>query len=287
MLHPVRIEGAGVAPRPLSLNLSEVVEGAVRVRYFAPSGEAWLLWSTVTAETLDQETFLPEDGWSGGVAEVDFTEQETVNRYGARVSGWKLPAFDGELTVWLRGHGRRTAELWRDWQLAWPLFGEMGTLQVVSDAGLNRQCRVRVKSFSEPGFFPRGHDAMETKVAWKCLDGYWTGPRETFTGTVDVVPAGELPPLVRMRWDGRATSARFPAGNTVLLGSTGVERWINLERGFMGQVTDSAGVVDTGVWSALRGAVTGVELTPHAKNHFELGDGLTLEVTPRYLSPWR
>ena len=262
-------------------------EGAARISYVDPRGKVWVLWSTEEAETAGQEVFLPEDGWDGGESELDFIEAETVGRFGSNVRGWKAPAFDGELSLWLRGDKRPTAQVWKQWQHAWSSFPQFGQLRVMSEAGVNRYANAKLRGFSKPKFFPRGRVAMEHAVSWRCLDGCWYGEVERFTGNVALSAGGDLPPLLKLKWDGRATSVRFPAGNTVSLSSIGAERVINLDRGYMGQVTDVDGNVDSQSWSVLRGVIGGVEIAPDEVAHFELGEGLTLEVTPRFLSPWR
>lgn len=264
-----------------------VFEGAARISYVDPAGKVWILWSTEPSVSEGQEVFLPEGGWSGGEAELDFTEVETVGRFGTSLQGWKVPAFDGELSLWLRGDGRPTAQVWRRWQRAWSGFEPFGQLRVMSEAGINRYANVQLRSFSNPEFFPRGQVSMRHSVSFRCIDGCWYGETERFTGNVNLAAGGDLPPLLRLRWDGRATSVRFPAGNTVFLSPINKERVINLDRGFMGQVTDAEGNVDSQSWSALRAVIGGVEIAPGEVASFELGEGLTLEVTPRFLSPWR
>ena len=262
-------------------------EGAARISYVDPTGKVWVLWGTEDSAVRGQEVFLPEGGWDDGEAAVDFVEQETVGRFGAGVRGWKVPAFDGELSLWIKGDKRPTVQAWQRWQRAWSAFKPFGQLRVMSEAGVNRYANVKLRGFSKPEFFPRGDVLMEHSVSYRCLDGCWFGEVEKFTGTVSISAGGDLPPLLRLRWDGQATSVRFPAGNTVLLSSIGAERWINLDRGYMGQITDVDGNVDSQAWSVLRGVIGGVEIAPDEVANFELGVGLTLEVTPRFLSPWR
>jgi len=262
-------------------------EGAARISYVDPTGKVWVLWGTEPIDSVGQEVFLLEGGWDGGEAAVDFTEQETVGRYGTGVRGWKVPAFDGELSLWIRGDKRPTSQVWQRWQRAWSGFAPFGQLRVMSEAGVNRYANVQLRSFSKPEVFPRGASGIDHSVSYRCLDGCWYGEVERFTGEVNVAAGGDLPPLLRLRWDGRATSVRFPAGNTVSLSSIGAERIINLDRGYMGQITDADGNVDSQSWSVLRGVIGGVEIAPGEVANFKLGAGLTLEVTPRFLSPWR
>ena len=122
---------------------------------------------------------------------------------------------------------------------------------------------------------------------YQCLDGYWSGGVSAYTDNVTVTTPGDLPPKLRLKWDGQATNFTLPSGLSVSLAQGPGTRWIDLERGMQGQVTDEDGNVDTGTWSSLRGVLVGETLQPHTKNDFQLGAGLTLEVTPRFLSPWR
>lgn len=260
-----------------------------KITYTAPHhpGEQFILHSMLDAEADEQRVVLKENGFGGGFGEVDFSSAESVTRYGSRVVGSKVPAFDGELDVVVRpGPDDSVMETLRDWRNAWSYFDD-GLLKVVARDGGNRQARVRLVSFGEVELDPSGTRLIEDSVRYKCLDGYWAGGIRTYTGNVTVTAPGDLPPKLRLKWDGRSTSFTLPSGLRISLAQGPGTRWIDLERGMQGQVTDEGGNVDTGTWSSLRGVLVGETLQPHTKNDFQLGAGLTLEVTPRFLSPWR
>ena len=259
------------------------------ITYTAPHrpGEQFILHSMLDAEADEQRVVLKESGFGGGFGEVDFSSAESVTRYGSRVVGSKVPALDGELDVVVRpGPDDSVMETLRDWRNSWSYFDD-GKLKVVARDGGNREARVRLVNFGEVELDPSGARLIEDSVRYKCLDGYWSGGVRTYAGNVTVTTPGDLPPKLRLKWDGRSTNFTLPSGLTVRLGSGPGTRWIDLERGMQGQVTDEAGNVDTGTWSSLRGVLVGETLQPHTNNDFQLGAGLTLEVTPRFLSPWR
>lgn len=282
MVNPVRF-GSGYS----GFTMPE--EPGYKITYTAPHrpGETFILHSMLDAEADEQRVVLKESGFGGGFGEVDFSSSESVTRYGSRVVGSKVPAFDGELDVVVRpGPDDSVMETLRDWRNAWSYF-EDGKLKVVARDGGNREARVRLVSFAEVELDPSGARLIEDSVRYRCLDGYWSGGVSTYTGNVTVTTPGGLPPKLRLKWDGRSTSFTLPSGLRVSLAQGPGTRWIDLERGMQGQVTDEGGNVDTGTWSSLRGVLVGETLQPHTKNDFQLGAGLTLEVTPRFLSPWR
>jgi len=90
---------------------------------------------------------------------------------------------------------------------------------------------------------------------------------------------------MKLVWLGNQATVKFPSGLTVALPGINVERHINLDRGFSGQVTKPDGTVDTGLWSSFQGLISGLSLTPGEPTTWELGTGVELHVTPRYLSP--
>ena len=282
MVHPVRF-GSGVSGYELP------DPPGYKVVYTAPHqpGEQFILHSMLDAEADEQRVVLKEGGFGDGVGGVDFASVESVTRYGSRVAGMKVPAFTGSLDVVVRpGPDESAMETLRDWRNSWSYFDD-GLLKVVARDGGNREARVRLVEFAEVPFDPSGVTLIEDSVQYRCLDGCWSGGIRTYTGNVTVTVPGDLPPKLRLKWDGRSTDFTLPSGLTVSLGSGPGTRWIDLERGMQGQVTDEDGNVDTGTWSSLRGVLVGETLQPHTKNDFQLGAGLTLEVTPRFLSPWR
>ncbi|OFT46980.1 hypothetical protein HMPREF3158_05405 [Corynebacterium sp. HMSC06G04] len=282
MVHPVRF-GSGFSGYELP------DPPGYKVVYTAPHhpGEQFILHSMLDAEADEQRVVLKEGGFGDGVGGVDFASAESVTRYGSRVLGMKVPAFTGSLDVVVRpGPDESVVETLRDWRNAWSYF-EDGKLKVIARDGGEREARVRLVEFGEVEVDPSGVTLIEDSVQYRCLDGYWTGGVVTYTGNVTVTTPGDLPPKLRLRWDGQTTAFSLPSGLSLSLATGPGVRWIDLERGMQGQVTDEDGNVDTGTWSSLRGVLVGETLQPHTKNDFQLGAGLTLEVTPRYLSPWR
>lgn len=307
MVAPVRFGGgfAGV----------DLVEPGYKITYTAPHspGEQFILHTMLDAEADEQRVVLKEDGFSGGVGQVDFSMAESVNRFGARATGWRVPYFDGSLDVTVRPGSGGLPDTVRDWRRAWSHF-EDGKLKVVARDGGNREARVRLLSFSDVPGDPAGATLHEETVHFVCLDGFWRGPTTRRTGAFEVAVPGDLAPSLRLWWDGETeTEFRLPSGLKVSLttkpasspgswlddyiirlpgnDSTGPAklgpRFINLDRGMQGQVTREDGRVDSGTWSSLRGVLVGETLTPHRVYSFELGPGLELWATPRYLTPWR
>lgn len=282
MVHPVRF-GSGFSGYELP------DPPGYKVVYTAPHrpGEQFILHSMLDAEADAQRVVLKEGGFGDGVGGVDFASAESVTRYGSRVLGMKVPAFTGSLDVVVRpGPDESVMETLRDWRNSWSYFAD-GLLKVVARDGGDREARVRLVKFGEVEVDPSGVTLIEDSIQYSCLDGYWTGGVTTYTGNVTVTTPGDLPPKLRLRWDGQATAFSLPSGLSMSLASGPGVRRIDLERGMQGQVTDEDGNVDTGTWSSLRGVLVGETLQPHTRNDFQLGAGLTLEVTPRYLSPWR
>lgn len=204
-----------------------------------------------------------------------------------RPVGFKVPEFTGSLDVAVRrGPDESVMDTLRDWRRAWSHFDE-GLLKVVARDGGNREARVRLVGLSDVPHDPAQNYVLEDQVQFRCMDGFWRGPTTRRTGVFEVAVPGDLPPLLRLRWDGSETSFRLPSGLRVSLTRAAGTRFINLDRGMQGQITREDGTVDSLTWSSLRGVLVGETLTPHRLYSFELGAGLELLATPRYLTPWR
>ena len=292
-----------------------------KITYTAPHrpGEQFILHTMLDAEADEQRVVLKEGGFAGGSGSVDFTTHDSVNRYGVRPVGFKVPEFTGSLDVAVRrGPDESVMDTLRDWRRAWSHFDE-GLLKVVARDGGNREARVRLVGFSDVPHDPAQNYVLEDQVQFRCMDGFWRGPTMRRTGVFEVAVPGDLPPLLRLWWDGETeTSFKLPSGLTVNLttrrtpglppGSVEIvpgvvvdfgpgvavgdpvpigPRFINLDRGMQGQITREDGTVDSLTWSSLRGVLVGETLTPHRLYSFELGEGLELLATPRYLTPWR
>ena len=284
MVSPIRVAGYHSSPGGIGLSLR--VEDGYQISYVSPSGEVWGLSYPTVAESEVQRVVLAEDGLSGATATLEETEVESVNRYGSRMAGFKLPAFDVTTGVIITSDvmplGRQEAA----WRNAWSPF-KTGKMTVVARNGANRWTPARLVSMPDVPRELKNGRYLETSVTWKLTAGCWFGATQKHTGAFDLTPTGDLPPALKLRWDGSETHVAFPDGRRLNFPALGSERIINLDFGMAGQVTRTDGTVDTNVWSGLQGKVHGMSLTPHELTEWNLGPGMTLEVTPRYLSPWR
>lgn len=281
-LSPIRITGgpAGGSYPPAGL----IAE------YEPPSGTRWML--TSADGDRHRNIFVLPDGLKGLRGRVEWSETESVNQYGVRRSGprnFRTPPLDISLTLGLRAKRGEMESLLRRWDRAWS-FSEPGKLHVRSAAG---------GAFWAPADDPVLPDwpdnlisrtYLEVGMSCRVLQGHWFGRETRYgPGTFEVRAKGDAPLVsaCRLIWDGRATTFQLPGGPVVSLTSVVGTRHINLDRGMSGQVTHLNGMVDSVTWSRLMGQVHGVSLLPGSTSSWVLGPGLTLEVTPRYLSPWR
>ena len=257
----------------------------IRVSYSSPQGHGFELLSPPGEGRRRRPVNIPPNGLDGLKESLDFTDVESVTRFGARQKDFKAPSAEFDLPVVVTNVDKTLDEQDRDWRQAWSPF-KNGRLTVVNVAGQNRWIPVRLKSMTSVPHLLHRKRAVEMTVTARAMKGCWFGATQHYFDTVTLLPVGTLPPSLRLKWDGSATSATFPDGRTVNLPAITGARVINLDYGYSGQVTFESGLVDSVVWSQLRGLVTGLTLTPHEPANFVLGAGLTLEVTPRYLSPW-
>ncbi|WP_018024081.1 hypothetical protein [Corynebacterium ulceribovis] len=284
MVAPVRFPATSSA-----VGSSSIAHDGHKIIYHDTHGLLWLLHSRRESELERSPVFLAENGWAGGDATVVLTEQETVNRFGARVVGQKYPPFDGALDVVVRGMGKPLSTVWRQWRRGWS-HSNPGVLQVISPEGEMFSTSVALRGFSDVTSDVSMESLVEERVEWRSLDGAWRGQVKEFTGDAEVPSDGDLPPLVKVRWDSASTSSMtLPDGRTVQLPShpNGGVMTVNLDRGLMGHVTDSDGQTVSELWSQLRGTVFGVEIEPNSVTRWKVGPGATLEVSSRYTSPWR
>lgn len=272
----------------------------VVVSYESPNGDEWSLLTPDRAPRSSQPVRIVEDGVQGLVGRVEREETESITGYGVRSLGWRTPPLEITLEYVLRSEPGELETLSRAWRQAWE-FEQPGDYFDVGPAP--RPGKLRVWSpvseyFWTPVTDPQFPDwpnslrsARRVRESMSCRGrlGHWFGDVRRFTGAATVRVPGDKPlsPSCRLVWDGSATSVTFPSGLTVNLPAIGVTRYINLDRGMSGQMTRPDGTVDTGGWSSLQGVVSGISLRPNVDSSWVLGPGLTLEVTPRYLSPWR
>lgn len=278
MSSPIRIQGVGGG--------SSSSTGLV-LNYESPDGD---VWGMVSPDDRTAPVVIPEDGIQGLVGRIEWTTTESVNQYGVRHDGFRTAPLDITLDYVLRSHAGDMETLSRMWERAWS-FAEPGKLRLFSAAGGMFWTPVHEPVFPDWPFAFRRQRLVQGQMSCRGLLGHWFGETERFTGagTFRVNPGGDRPlaPSLKLIWDGSETSFRFPSGLQVNLPAIGAERHINLDRGMSGQMTRPDGTVDSGGWSSLQGIVSGVTLRPGEDSVWVLGAGITLEVTPRYLSPWR
>ena len=283
MVRPIRI--AGLEDYTGALDFDSPPLGGLQVSYTSPHGEVWGLHYPTVKESEVQRVVLDEDGLAGATAELEETEIESVNRYGSRMAGFKLPAFDVTTGVTVTSDVMPLDKQEREWRASWSPF-KKGKMTVVARDGANRWTPARLVSMPDVPYELRRCRYWETSVTWKLASGCWFGATQRHFDTVTLVAPGDLPPSLRLRWTGEESHVTFPDGRKVNFPVFGSERIINLDFGMSGQVTKPDGTVDTNVWSGLQGKVQGMTLTPHETYEWVLGAGMSLEVTPRYLSPW-
>ncbi|OFQ49570.1 hypothetical protein [Corynebacterium sp. HMSC076D02] len=268
----------------MQFDMSRIHHDSIAITVVSPSGDQFVIADN--QRSRKQSVILLKDGFAGGEGSVDFTVGESVTRYGVRRKGWKVPQLSGSLKVLVTDDEQDLSVAFRRWRAAWSRF-EPTKLKVVWRDGQSSEIDVVLDSAAPlPSSFVGLH-SMEDEISWTNFSGVWTGSRQVYSGTFTKAFPGELPPSLRLKWDGRATSFTLPSGLKLTLGQGPGERFINLDRGMQGQITDVNGVVDSDTWSSLRGVLVGETLTPHKLYTFQLGAGLELEAIPRYLSPWR
>ena len=284
MVRPIRI--AGLEDYTGALDFDSPPLGGLQVSYTSPHGEVWGLHYPTVKESEVQRVVLKESGLEGATAQLEETTVESVNQFGSRMAGFTLPAFDVTSEVVITSDVLSLDKQEREWRASWSVF-KPGKMTVVARDGANRWTPARLVSMPDVPYELRRRRYWETSVTWKLASGCWFGATQRYFDTVTLVAPGDLPPSLRLRWTGEESHVTFPDGRKVNFPVFGSERIINLDFGMAGQVTRPDGTVDTNVWSGLQGKVHGMSLTPHELTEWDLGPGMTLEVTPRYLSPWR
>lgn len=244
-----------------------------------PSGESFIL-----AGGKSQRAFILPDTVSGFETPVEHTFLESVTAYGDRSVGWKIPAVESSFGFYLRDSSG-VADVYRRFRRA---FRTRSQLVFRSPAG-TFYSRVEIPVFTDANRDLATRRSFKGEVSFRRPDGCWFGETEYFTGNATVMVDGDAPlvPSLRLRWSGEESHVTFPDGRRINFPALGAQRLINLDFGMSAQVTRPDGSVDTQVWSGLRGKVHGMTLAPHEVSEWSLGSGMTLEVTPRYLSPWR
>ena len=244
-----------------------------------PTGETFIL-----AGGKNQRAFILPDTVKGFETPVEHKYRDSVTSYGNRSVGWKIPAVDSSFDFYLRDPGN-VADVYRRFRRA---FRSGSRIMFRSPAGVFYS-RIEVPVFADANRELATRKSFQGTVSFRRPDGCWLGDTEYFTGNATVMVDGDEPlsPSLRLHWTGAASSVTFPDGRKVTFPRLGAERYINLDFGMSGQVTRPDGTVDTNAWSGVNGLVHGMTLTPNEPTEWVLGAGMTLEVSPRYLSPWR
>ena len=271
MVSPVRIKGeTGTSSTSTPRTVIEVN---------SPAGVGFTL-----AGERNQPAFIIDGTLSGFEGSAEWSFVESVTKYGDRRVGWKIPAAESSFEFGLRDKAG-VSDLYRLFRKA---FADGSIMSVCSYGGVFHS-RIEGAMFGDVTSDLSRLRFAQGKVDFRRPDGCWFGEVEEFTGTKSVSVDGDYPlsPSCRLRWDGTASTVKFPTGVTVTFPELGSPRYINLDYGMSAQVTREDGSVDTSVWSGLQGKLFGVTLEPNVPTDWELSAGMVLEVTPRYLSPWR
>ena len=282
MVTPIRIIGGENRPS------MPIYEG-LTVEYVSPSGEVWEL--TSPDGDRHRDVFIQPGGISGVSGKVTWDEAETVNQYGTRRTGkdnFRTTPLDVDLKLALRCAPGEMEALYRRFSQAFDFYSP-GKLRFRSTLGGEFWAWVTDPTFPDWEDNLTRRRMMEFPLSLRVLEGHWYGALESYSGEVTFVAKGDRPlvPVCRFRWDGSATTFKIPDQLQVTLPAISEPRYISLERGMVGQVTRMDGSVDTALWSQLMGRVHGISLMPGTESTWQMGAGMTLEVSPRYLSPWR
>lgn len=274
----------------VDINLDNTRRDGSQVTYTSPTGEVWLLAGTgYGLKDADQRAVLLEGGFTGGVANPNVTLNNAPTGVGQWAGEFTLPPLEGELSVVIMDTPVNAGRTFRNWRQSWTPFND-GVLKVVDRGGGNYWTPVRLSpgGLGTVDLDPAYRRAIPDSVEWRGLEGCWYGTPKEYTGTAEVVPLGDLRPSVRLKWDGSPATVTLPTGQVVTLPDiTRGSYFIDLNRGMSGHVTNEAGETMVAAWAALRGLILGVTLAPYVPTTWILTEGVTLEVTPRYLTPWR
>lgn len=274
----------------VDIDLGNTRRDESQVTYTSPTGEVWLLAGTgYGVPDANQRVVLLEGGFTGGVANPDVTLNDSPTGLGQWAGEFTLPPLEGELSVVIMDTPVNAGRTFRNWRRSWTPFND-GVLKVIDRAGGNYWTPARLVpgGLGTVDLDPTYRRAIPDEVKWRGLEGCWYGVPKTYTGTAKVVPSGDMRPSLRLRWDGSPATVMLPTGQRVTLPDiTRGSYFIDLNRGMSGHVTNEAGETVVAAWAALRGLILGVTLTPHVSTTWTLNAGVTLEVTPRYLTPWR
>lgn len=271
-------------------NVRELDKENTQVTYTSPTGEVWLLAGTgYGVPDANQRVVLLEGGFTGGVANPNVTLNDAPTGLGQWAGEFTLPPLEGGLSVVIMDTPVNAGRTFRNWRHSWTPFND-GVLKVIDRAGGNYWTPVRLVpgGLGTVDLDPAYRRAIPDEVKWRGLEGCWYGVPKTYTGTAKVVSSGDMRPSVSLKWDGSPATVTLPTGQQVTLPDiTRGSYFIDLNRGMSGHVTNEAGETVVAAWAALRGLILGVTLTPHVPTTWILTEGVTLEVTPRYLTPWR
>lgn len=274
----------------VDIDLGNTRRENTQVTYTSPTGEVWLLAGTgYGVPDANQRVVLLEGGFTGGVANPDVTLNNAPTGLGQWAGEFTLPPLEGELSVVIMDTPTNAGRTFRNWRHSWTPFND-GVLKVIDRAGGNYWTPIRLVpgGLGTVDLDPSYRRAIPDEVKWRGLEGCWYGVPKTYTGTAEVVSLGDMRPSVRLKWDGSPATVSLPTGQQVTLPDiTRGSYFIDLNRGMSGHVTNEAGETVVAAWAALRGLILGVTLTPHVSTTWTLNAGVTLEVTPRYLTPWR
>ena len=91
----------------------------VRVSYSSPQGDGFELLSPPGEGRRRRPVNVPENGLDGLTSSLDFTDVESVARYGARQVGFKASPVEFDLPVVVTNADKPLDAQERDWRQAW------------------------------------------------------------------------------------------------------------------------------------------------------------------------
>lgn len=265
----------------------------IRITVSHPNGQLFPIATTRPEERRNQRVMLLKDGAAGFEAYPAVNTKPSTTGIGERIINRTVGAFSGSLKVLVGAPGLNLQKIDNDWRNTWatdPTRQKPTRITVVGEGAQNRHINVYATGISDLPSSYRGIPSYECTVAWKSYSAYWNGPTAKYgPGTHTVIATGDMIPNARLIWDtSKSATATLPHGQTLTLNAANAgKRYIDLSPGKVGHVTTDTGTTDSIMWSQLRGALLGAHVPPHTPTTWTLSDGLTLEVTPRYYTPWR
>lgn len=231
---------------------------------------------------------------TGLTGSINRTLVQNPNGVGSIISGYSIPIMEGSLAARVYADPETGLTVGETYESFVTSFSPIkpGRLTVTDSRGYPWHCDLLLsETIPTPEQSPLTVPLpwMDVTISVVCMQGLWVGETKTYGpgASVQVENPGDFPCYPKIVWKGRDKTVTPPGATPISLPTTNATRVLDSDPGTGYVITDRAGSVDVGVWRTMRGLAVYGRVDAGDKAVWGASEGVTLEVTPLCMNPWR